>query len=57
MIKTIDIQPHMMAAYLAKRLASHDVLTWKFNGDFKYIDWEDTQRRIRDIILNEFLKE
>ena len=57
MIHTIEIQPHMMASYLAKRIAAYDVLTWKFNGDFKYVDWEDTQRRIRDIILNEFLKE
>lgn len=45
------------AATIAKALAAdHNWLVWKFNGDFNYIDWQDTESKLQSVLLKEFEK-
>ena len=53
MNKTIEIVPDIIAKKLAKAITKDfgkNWLVWKFNGDFNYIDWNISEKKLRMFI-------
>ena len=50
MIETTEVNIDMISYSLAQRLCVPHSLVWKYNGDFHYIDWEETSDKFAQII-------